>query len=198
MQEEQPKRKPRTPLSAEELFYVKEIKKLKELRRIADFKATKFYKVLNRANIVFAGFLSYCVLSVLICCYWESNIISKVNCTYGKYNPTYNKRTIDEINITTISGDYVNIKTDDLFQVPQVNESFYIGRDLIFGKVIKAKLHFDDRAFWQINTYPAFTVTIFALCMGFFVYKVNKHLSINGLLTVFGLFALASLYFILI
>ena len=68
MQEEQPKRKPRIPLSKEELFYVKEIKKLKELKRIADFKATKFYKVLNRVNIVLAGFLSYCVLSVLICC----------------------------------------------------------------------------------------------------------------------------------
>ena len=41
-------------------------------------------------------------------------------------------------------------------------------------------------------------ITLFVLCMGFFVYKVNKHLSIAGLLTVFGLFSLASLYFILI
>jgi hypothetical protein len=43
MQEEQPKRKPRTPLSKEELFYVKEIKKLKELKRIEDFKKTIFF-----------------------------------------------------------------------------------------------------------------------------------------------------------
>jgi hypothetical protein len=198
MQEEQPKRKPRTPLSAEELFYVKEIKKLKELRRIADFKATKFYKILNRANIVFAGFLSYCVLSVLMCCYWESNVISKVHCSYGDYSSINNKRTIDEIEITTAAGESLTIQTDELFQIPQENDVFYIGRDFIFGKIIKAKLSFDDRAFWRIYTYPAFTVTIFALCMGFFVYKVNKHLSINGLLTVFGLFALASLYFILI
>lgn len=198
MQEEQPKRKPRIPLSKEELFYVKEIKKLKELKRIADFKATTFYKVLNRTNIVFAGFLSYCVLSVLTCCYWESSVISKVHCSYGDYNSLYNKRTIDEIEITTTSGDFVTIKTDDLFQIPQENELFYLGKDFIFGKIIKAKFAFDDRSFWQIYTYPAFTVTIFALCMGFFVYKVNKHLSINGLLTVFGLFALASLYFILI
>lgn len=198
MQEEQPKRKPRIPLSKEELFYVKEIKKLKELKRIVDFKATTFYKVLNRANIVFAGFLSYCVLSVLACCYWESSVISKVHCSYGDFHSLYNKRTIDEIEITTTSGDFVTIKTDELFQIPQENELFYLGKDFIFGKIIKAKFAFDDRSFWQIYTYPAFTVTIFALCMGFFVYKVNKHLSINGLLTVFGLFALASLYFILI
>ena len=51
MQEEQPKRKPRTPLSKEELFYVKEIKKLKELKRIEDFKKTVFFKILNRTNI---------------------------------------------------------------------------------------------------------------------------------------------------
>jgi hypothetical protein len=56
MQEEQPKRKPRTPLSKEELFYVKEIKKLKELRRIEDFKKTIFFKILNRTNIVLSGF----------------------------------------------------------------------------------------------------------------------------------------------
>jgi hypothetical protein len=40
MQEEQPRRKPRTPLSTEELFYVKQIKLLKELKRIEDFKKT--------------------------------------------------------------------------------------------------------------------------------------------------------------
>lgn len=198
MQEEQPKRKPRIPLSKEELFYVKEIKKLKELKRIADFKATKFYKVLNRVNIVLAAFLSYCVLSVLMCCYWETNMISKVHCSYGDFNPIMNKRTIDEVEITAKSGEFVTIKTDELFRIPQENEVFYVGRDLIFGKIMKVKLAFDNRSFWQIYTYPAFTVTMFALCMGFFVYKVNKHLSINGLLTVFGLFALASLYFILI
>ena len=198
MQEEQPKRKPRIPLSKEELFYVKEIKKLKEIKRIEDFKASKFYKFLNRANIFLAGFLTYCVLSILIFCHWEFKTIDKVNCSYGNYNPITNKRTIDEIEVTTTDGNFVTIKTDELFQMPQQNEAFYIGRDFIFGKIIKVKLAFDDRAFWQIYTYPAFTVTLFALCMGFFVYKVNKHLSVNGLLTVFGLFVLASLYFILI
>jgi len=198
MHEEQSKRKPRSPLSKEELFYVKEIKKLKELKRVADFKATNFYKILNRTNVVLAGFLSYCVLSVLMCCYWQANTIAKLHCSYGDFNPALNKRTIDEIEITTQKGESLTIQTDELFQIPEENQVFYIGRDLIFGKALKAKLIFDERSFWQIYTYPAFTVTVFALCMGFFVYKVNKHLSINGLLTVFGLFALASLYFILI
>lgn len=198
MQEEQPKRKPRTPLSKEELFYVKEIKKFKELRRIADFKATRFYKVLNRSNIVLAGFLTYCVLSVLMCCYWQNSTIDKVHCSYGDLDPSSHKRDIEQIEITTKMGESVTIKTDHLFQIPEENQAIYIGRDLIFRKIIKVKFATDDRLFWQIYTYPAFTVTVFALCMGFFVYKVNKHLTINGLLTVFGLFVLASLYFILI
>jgi hypothetical protein len=63
---------------------------------------------------------------------------------------------------------------------------------------VKVKLANDDRCFWHFYTYPSLTVCVFALCLGFFAYKVNKHLSINGLLTVCGLFILASLYFVLI
>ena len=38
MLEEKPKRKPRVPLSSEELFYYKKLKLLKEQRKIEDFK----------------------------------------------------------------------------------------------------------------------------------------------------------------
>lgn len=198
MQEEQPKRKPRTPLSKEELFYVKEIKKLKELKRIEDFKKTVFFKILNRTNIILAGFLSYCLLSIIICCNWQTVTIAEVHCSFNSYNREVQKPNISDIEFTTNKGEFIAIKTDDLYDEPHINDVLYVGRDFIFNKVIKVKLANDNRSFWQIYTYPTFTVAIFALCMGFFVYKVNKHLSINGLLTVFGLFVLASLYFILI
>ena len=198
MQEEQSRRKPRIPLSPEELFYYKKLKELKELKRIEDLKKTNFYKVISRINIALAAFLSYCLLSILICCSWQKNYVSSINCSYGEFNRSVNARQITEIQITTIDGTFVPIKTDEIYQLPQHFEGFYIGRDLIFNKIIKAKLAYDDRAFWHIYTYPSFIVIVFALCLGFFIYNVNKHLSVNGLLTVCGLFFLASLYFVMI
>jgi hypothetical protein len=198
MQEEQPRRKPRIPLSPEELYYYKQLKQLKELKRIEDLKKTSFYKIINRINIALVAFLSYCLLSILICCHWQKNYVSTINCSYGEFNQQAKERPITELQITAIDGMFVPIKTEELYRLPKHFEGFYVGRDLLFNKIIKAKLGFDDRTFWHIYTYPSFIVIVFALCLGFFIYRVNKHLSVNGLLTVFGLFFLASLYFVMI
>ena len=197
-QEEQPRRKPRIPLSPEELFYFKKLKELKELKRIQDFKKTSFYRILNFINIGLAAFLAYCLVSILVCCYWESNTIAEASCSYADMNRQTKTRSISEVKITSNSDELIMVKTDELFQIPTVNETFYIGRDFLFRKIIKIKFSFDDRTFWHIYTYPTFIVCLFALAMGFFIYNINKHLSVNGLLTVFGLFTLASLYFVLI
>ena len=199
MQDEQTKRKPRIPLSKEELFYVKEIKKFKEQHKVEVFKKTNFYKILNTTNVVLAGFLSYCLLSILICCHWNETKIINAECHYGSYNRLLNAREIIEIELHTLSNnDGVTIKTSDLFQVPKQDDIAFIGTDFVFNKIIKVKLANQNQTYWHIYTYPTFIVCLFAMCFGFFIYKVNKHLSINGLLTVFGLFTLASLYFILI
>ncbi|MES2565383.1 MAG: hypothetical protein V4565_00860 [Bacteroidota bacterium] len=197
-QNDKPGRKPRIPLSPEELFYVKKIKELKEIKRVEDFKATVFYKFFNRANIILAAFLSYCVLSILVFNQWQTTSITTFNCSYGKFDNVAQKQSISSIEIETISGEVVPIKTSDLYQEPENGQPFYIGRDFVFKKIIKGKLDYDERTFWHLYTYPVFGICIIALVLGFFVYKVNKHLSVNGLLTVFGLFLLASLYFILV
>jgi hypothetical protein len=198
MQDEQPRRKPRVPLSAEEVFYVKQIKKLKELKKIEDFKQTLFYKLFNKINIILAGLVSYCILSILICSQWQSSNIEKLDVSYGEFDFEKQEQSISEVEIITSSGEYVPIKTSKLFLVPKIGDVIYIGKDYIFQKTLKVKLSNDNRAFWYLNTYPTFAICLFALSLSFFVYIVNKHLSINGLLTVFGLCSLASLYFILI
>lgn len=198
MQDEKPGRKPRIPLSSEELFYVKKIKELKEIKRVEDFKATFFYKFFNRANIVLAGFLSYCVLSILVFSQWQTTTITYVKCSYDNFDRDAQQQTISSIEIKTASGEFIPIKTSNLFIEPQEKQSVYIGRDFIFKKILKLKFEYDERTFWHIYTYPVFAICLFALILGFFVYKVNKHLTVNGLLTVFGLFFLASVYFILV
>lgn len=198
MQEEKSGRKQRIPLSPEELYYFKKIKHLKAIKKIEDFKATLFYKIINRINIALAGLLSYCLLSILLFCQWQTTYITKSECSYGKYDAAMQQRTISEIRIATTTGEFVPIQTSDLFREPKVNESISIGRDFVFQKILKAQLEYDERTFWHMFTYPIFAICSFALGLGLFIYKVNKHLSINGLLTVFALFLLASSYFILI
>lgn len=198
MQEEQPKRKPRIPLSSEELFYYKKLKQLNHLRQIEEFKKTSFYIIFNRINIVLAAFLTYCLFSILVLCQWEKTSIKTVECSFDKYYEENQKLSIDEINIITTTGEFIPIKTKDLFQEPMAMEDIYIGRDFIFKKTLKVKLENHTTSFWHFYTYPAFTVSLFALCMGFFIYNLNRHLTVNGLLTAFGLFSLASLYFVLL
>ena len=196
MTEEQPRRKPRIPLSPTELYYFIELKKLKQAQKIESFKASFFYKLTNGINIGLAAVLTYCIISLLMLNYWQKTYVLNIISSYGETKPHNFQRTISELQIKTTSGEFVIIKTDDLFDLPTKNQEIYLGKDFLFGKIIKAKLAFDERPFWSLESYARFTVCIFALGMGFFIYQVNKHLTINGLLVTFGLFFLASAYFV--
>lgn len=196
--QEQSKRKPRVRLSPEEFYYFVQLKKVKQIEKLEEFKGTFFYKIFNRINIFFAGLLTYFILSIIIVCSWEEEIITFVNVSFGEMKMENKQRTISDIEIHTSASRHYFLKTDYLFESPKVLQNIVIGKDFIFEKPLKAKLEYDKREFWFSNTYAVLTVCSFALLIGFFVYNINKHLSINGLLTVFGLFFLASVYFILI
>jgi len=198
MAEEKPRRKPRTPLTPEELQYFIKIKELKKIKKIEEFKATSFYKIFNYINITLAAFVTYFILSILILNKWEPTHILSYSVAMGDIAPENHQRTISEIQLRAMSGDECIIKTDYLFKAPEKNQSVYLGKDVLFDKIIKLKLNYDNRAFWSRNAYASLSVCAFALGISFFIYKINKHLSINGLLTVFGLFTLACLYFVLV
>lgn len=198
MPEEQPRRRQRIPLSPEELYYFIKLKKLKEVKKLEEFKATSFYKLFNCLNIILAGIVTYCVLSILILSTWQKTYIQNYAVTIGNLVPENNQYTISEIYLQTMSGNELTIKTDYLFKEPTAYQPVFLGKDFIFHKTLKAKLSYDNRAFWSINAYASLSVCLFALGIGFYIYRYNKHLTVNGLLTAFGLFGLASLYFILI
>ncbi len=127
MQEEQPRRKPRVPLSPEELYYYKKIKQLNELKRVDDFKKTSFYKIVNTLNIILAAFLAYCVLSVLICSRWEQLQLASANCIYGQNDTEVGNRSIVEIQLLATTGELIPIKTSNLFEPPKQNAIFFVG-----------------------------------------------------------------------
>ncbi len=198
MTEEQSRRKQRVPLSPEELYYFKQIKKLKNQEKIEAFKATLFYKVLNRVNIVFAGFLTYAILSTLLLCNWEQCTITRQVSSFGALVKETQQHTISDVDLSLNTGEEVHLKTNDLFEHPEEKQIVHVGRDVLFHKIIKVKFVFDDRSFWNVNAYASLSVCIFAMVLGLFIYQVNKHLSINGLLMALCLFSLASLYFIVV
>ncbi len=198
MAEEQPRRKPRIPLSPSELYYFIELKKLKQTQKIEKFKASFFYKLTNRVNIFLVSILTYCLISIFMLNYWDTAYISTIKTTYGGMNPDNHRRSIAELKITTTSGEEILVKTNALFDLPQPNQEIYIGKDFLFGRILKVKLAYDERPFWSVNSYAKVTLCFFALGMGFFIYNVNKHLTINGLLAALGLFLLASSYFVIV
>ena len=198
MPEEQPRRKQRIPLSPEELYYFIKLKKLKEVKKLEQFKATSFYKVFNSINIFLAGLVTYCLLSIVVLSTWQETLITNYTIRLGELVPENEQFTISEIHLETMSGNELSIKTSYLFQQPTKYQPIFLGKDFIFHKTLKAKLSYDSRDFWSINAYASLSVCIFALAIGFYIYIYNLHLTANGLLTAFGLFGLASLYFILI
>lgn len=196
MPEMPPRRKERTPLSPEELHYFIKLKKLKQVQKTEAFKATIFYKTFSYINIVLIGFVTYCVLSVLILTHWEKDTLTQFTSCYGEYNKEAQQRTITEINLVTKNNTSMLIKTSYLFQEPELDSGIYIAKDYLLRKVLKVKLNYDDRAFWKNETYPAFILCLFALLLSLYTYRFEKHLTANGLLTVFGLLFLSSIYFI--
>lgn len=196
--QEQPRRKPRIPLTPEELFYVVELKKLRKQQNLKIFKASKFYKITNCFNVLLAAFLTYSVISNLILCYWQKAYVEKAVCTYGGYVPEAHKRTIGVVDLYLTNGSFVKVRTNDFFSEPQAYEMVYLGKDFLFNKVVKVQFLNASQAYWNENAIASTIVSCFALMIGFFVYLVNKHLTVNGLLTALGMFALASLYFILV
>lgn len=196
MLDEQPRRKQRIPLTAEELFYVKKIKELKEQERIFKFKSTKFYKICNGVNIVLVGILSYCLLSIWICTYWQQATIAHVTCNHSKYNKELKAAEITSVEIETTNALKLTILTSEFYNTPEAGQHFFIGRDFLFHKILKVKFNSSEHVFWHQFTYPKLTLLIFAAGVGFFIYKMNRHLTFNGLIISVVLNLIADLYFI--
>lgn len=197
MAEEQPKRRQRTPLSAEELHYFIKLKQLKQTEKIENFKQSIFFKTFNISNVILSALLAYYIFSVLFGCAWQNDTIKHVSVSRsGAFNKDNGQRSIVEVNLETLEEGNFTIKTNLFFTEPLTEQSISIGKDVVFGKILKVKFSNDERFFWNINTYPSFSLSIMVILLGMFIYAVNKHLTVNGLLIAFGLFFLANLYFI--
>lgn len=195
---EHKQRIPRTPLTPEELFYVVETKKLHQQQKLQEFKASQFYKILNTANLLLAALLCYIIFSITLFCKWNKATVITSRASHGDYDFATKSRDIIKLDLILNNGAALTVKTNDLHTNPSKEDVIFIGSDFLFNKTLKVKLQTNAHVFWCENAYAFITLAGFALFIGFFVYLVDKHLTVNGLLTTFGLFILANLYFVLV
>ena len=196
--QEQRKRKPRIPLTPEELFYVIELKKLKQAQKIAAFKASKFYNVLNKINIVLIALITYCALSILIASTWTTSTITAVEIHTSKYDPLVGKRAYTEIEISTSNNEHHYLKTDNLYTEPKTGNVLFLAKDFLFRKTVAMKFENCEEKFYPVFSYATLTLCFFVLAVSFFIYLVDRHLTSNGLLMCCGLASLTLLYYLLL
>lgn len=195
---EHKQRTPRTPLTPEELFYVVETKKLHQQQKLQEFKSSQFYKITNTINLILAAFLCYIIFSITLFCKWHQATVSSSRASHGDYNFETNSRDIIKLDLLLSDDTKLTVNTSNLSTNPIQGEVIYIGSDFLCNKTLKVKLNSSSSSFWCETAYAFITLAGFALIMGFFVYLVDKHLTVNGLLTTLGLFVLAILYFALV
>ncbi|MBS1637043.1 MAG: hypothetical protein JST26_14085 [Bacteroidetes bacterium] len=188
------RRKNRIPLSPEELYYFIQLKKLRKTQELQAFKKTTYYKNLNRVNVFFVFILSYIVLSAFFLCHWEKTHVQSLYTSYEPVRPGVEKRSISDVHLQTVDGLDLSLKTENLFSVPQKDEAVWIGRDFLFGKILKARLFYEGEDYFHIGVYPLFFVCLFVMFIVCFIYNFNMHLTRHGLVGVTSLLGLAFIY----
>lgn len=196
--QEQPRRKPRIPLSPEELFYMLELRKLKQAQKLESFKASKFYKAMNLSNIVLVGLVTYSIVSIITLTVWQKTTVKQVQCRYESYSSVPSETLVKELEMYDVDGNYLQLKTRELHFCPNAKDVIFLGKDALFGKIVKVSLGTDDNIYWTIFSYASISLSVFAILISFFIYKVNMHLTIHGLIMSCALLMVASLYFVLI
>ena len=190
------RRKNRVPLSPEELYYFIQLKKLRKTQELQAFRRTKYYKNLNRVNVFFVFIISYIVFSAFFLCRWEKTHVLSLYTSYEPVSTGTDKRSISDVHLQTENGLDLSLKTSELYAVPKKDETVWIGRDFLFGKILKARLYIDGEEYFHIGVYPLFFVCLFVMFIVCFIYQLNMHLTKHGLVGITTLLGLAFIYII--
>ncbi len=186
----------RTPLHPDQVKEIILRKKKREYFLIQKFKKTKRYKALNIFNIL-------CVLvysEIIFCIYgparYENLICEKVSANYGPY--VNGKATIRNLLVYTNDGKTYLLSVDEYIQLPRPNTVFYLGKDYLLNKEIKAMVSTSSKEYRLRNDEPLIFLGIFVTLITMFVFYHNMNM-INYSLTAVSIFnGLIMLYFIFV
>lgn len=189
MLSEDSKRKKRMPLTSQEVFMLIQIKKNKELQKLADYKKKRIYKLLNIFNIL--CFFLY--TEMLFCffgpCNYQTLYSSKINIQFGDEINSQGKRIISKITITTDDKSEYQLVIQDFIEKPISPINFLIGKDYILQKSMKGILTNSEKKFRLLSAssnifLAAFLIFISIIC---FWYNLNQNYFSLMALSIFNL-----------
>lgn len=192
------KRRARTPLSPEELFYFIELKKLLKQEQRLLFKKTRYYRNLSLINITYVFLISYIVMSAFCLCRWHKAYVLNVDSSYAAAVPGLSQRPFSDVYINTVAGEYLSLKTRGLYELPKKFDEIWVGTDFLFGKTLKARLFRDGSDYFHFNMYPLFFVCAFVMLLVYVIYSFNLHLTRHGLTGITTLLSLAFMYIVFV
>jgi len=190
------KKNMRGNLSAEQIREIIIRKKQREYKAVQKFKKTRRYKVLNVFNVLCV--LVYC--EIIFCMYgpvrYTHSTCVKATAEYGAI--VNGKNTIRTLLIVNNTGDVYRLTINDQIQIPRPGTSFYLGKDFILNKEIKAMVSTSLKEYRLRNDEPLIFLGIFVTLITMFVFYQNMNMINYSLTAVSILNAVNMMYFIFV
>lgn len=198
MADELKKRQRRIPFTPEEVEQLRIIKKMREYRKLIDFKRTFTYKILNLFNL----FCFFIYLELLFCylgpCHYQAYYSWK---TIAEYGDSYTKKMQPIISVLKVTG--VNKKVyqfviNDFISLPPQKMRFIVGKDFLLQKELKGSFAGFVGTYRLFSASPVLFLCMFIGSISFmsFVFDLNEHthslnaLSVMNMLTLLGIILL--------
>ena len=193
MKEEGKFRIPRTPKSPEEVANLHLYKKLKEYKKIASFKRTKFYRICNVFNIVCFFIYIELVLCFFGPCHYQNHYSKFVKPEYGNTETGHGDLLVNLL-ITGVNDEKYEFVVKEKIKPPGHYTRFYVGKDFILQKELKGGFEGSEKNY---RLYKAGGIVFLSCFVGvisiiLFSYNMNMHLhplrtiTIINAMTIFG------------
>lgn len=195
---EEKKRPARIRLNSEEVAQLVAIKKARTAKKLAKFKKSASYKILNIFNI--CSFFIY--LEILFCfmgpCHYQTHYAKVFEAKHGDEKNEAGKRIVSELNIISVDDKRYKLYVNDFIETPENFSRYQIGKDYLLQKELKAVLEGSDASYGLESASSFIFLAVFIIfisCISFF-YDLNENshsLTAVAILNVITLLAFVTL-----
>lgn len=191
------KKQARVPLTPEQIKDIIIYKRNKQTKQIEKLKKTTHYKILNIFNII--SVIVYCEM---VFCMYGPAIYTKEVCkkaTIDQYERDAGpERVIQFMSVWNQDNEQYQLYIGENIQLPKPNSDFYIGRDFILQKEIKAMVSTSEAEYRLWRVIPLVFLGIAVSLITFLVFAHNMNLVNYSLIAVSLMNAINLLYFIVV
>lgn len=189
MKAEAKKRPPRIPKTPEEVAELVLLKKVREHKKLERFKSTFYYKLLNVFNI--ACFCVYCEL--IICffgpCRYETHYSKNMITEYGEARAD-GERIVTKITVVGQNNEKYCLNVNEFISPPEPHSTYFLGRDFLLQKEIKAMITSSDKQFGISRVSPLLFLSFLVGVLSWIIFSYNlnqKQHSLGAITIINGL-----------